>query len=46
MTSTAVRLFVCTKKGMWTLTSDTERSSFALEGPEFLGHIVNHSTLR
>ena len=38
-----VRLFVSTKKGLWTLTSDSERRSFALEGPDFLGHIVNHA---
>jgi len=41
--SSAVRLFVSTKKGLWTLTSDAQRDQFALEGPEFLGHIVNHT---
>jgi hypothetical protein len=41
----AVRLYVCTKKGLWTLTSGADRIGFELEGPEFLGHIVNHAVL-
>ena len=40
-----VALYVATKKGLWTLTSDAERHSFRLEGPEFLGHIINHAVL-
>ncbi len=38
-----IRLLVSTKKGLWTLTSDSDREHFAIEGPEFLGHIVNHA---
>lgn len=41
----AVALFVATKKGLWTLKSDAERSHFDLEGPAFLGHIINHAVL-
>ncbi len=40
-----VRLFVSTKKGLWVLESDAHRESFRLEGPSFLGHIVNHTVL-
>ena len=40
--SSAVRLFVGSRKGAWTLTSDTARQAWTLEGPQFLGHIVNH----
>ena len=43
--SEAVRLYICTKKGLWTLTSGADRIGFELEGPEFLGHIVNHAVL-
>lgn len=41
----SVVLFVSTKKGLWTLTSDPERRRFVLAGPEFLGHVVNHAVL-
>ena len=43
--SEAVRLYICTKKGLWTLTSGADRVGFELEGPQFLGHIVNHAVL-
>ena len=42
-TDSPIRLLVSTKKGLWTLTSNAARSDFALEGPDFLGHIVNHA---
>lgn len=38
-------LLVSTKKGLWTLRSDAERRRWRLEGPAFLGHIVNHALL-
>jgi len=40
-----VTLFVATRKGLWTLTSDAARRSFKLAGPHFLGHIVHHAVL-
>jgi photosystem II stability/assembly factor-like uncharacterized protein len=41
----SVTLLVSTKKGLWTLRSDAARASWRLEGPSFLGHIVNHAVL-
>jgi photosystem II stability/assembly factor-like uncharacterized protein len=38
-------LLVATKKGAFILRSDATRGAFALEGPHFLGHIVNHLVL-
>ena len=38
-------LLVATKKGAFVLRADAERRNFALEGPHFLGHIVNHLVL-
>jgi len=38
----AVRLLVGTRKGAWVLKSDAARHDWRLEGPLFLGHIVNH----
>ena len=38
-------LLVATKKGAFVLRADAERREFALEGPHFLGHIVNHLVL-
>jgi hypothetical protein len=40
-----VALFVSTKKGLWTLRSDADRRSWSLDGPTFLGHVVNHTVL-
>ena len=40
-----VTLFVATRKGLWTLTSDPARRGFKLAGPHFLGHIVHHVVL-
>ena len=40
-----VTLFIATRKGLWTLTSDAARRSFKLAGPHFLGHIVHHAVL-
>ena len=38
-----VLLLVTTRKGLWTLVSDPSRRSWALAGPQFLGHIVHHA---
>jgi photosystem II stability/assembly factor-like uncharacterized protein len=38
-------LFVSTKKGFWCLRGDADRRSWSVEGPAFLGHIVNHTLL-
>jgi len=35
-------LLLGTRKGLWTLTPDANRSAWTLNGPEFLGHIVHH----
>lgn len=40
---TRVTLYVATRKGLWTLSSDTARRSWKLAGPQFLGHIVHHA---
>lgn len=38
-----VLLLISTRKGLWTLASDPSRRSWALTGPQFLGHIVHHA---
>jgi hypothetical protein len=38
-------LLIATRKGLWTLRSDTTRRSWKLEGPQFLGQIINHAVL-
>lgn len=38
-------VFVATRKGLFTLSSDAARRSWVLEGPHFLGQIVNHAVL-
>ncbi len=40
-----VVLLISTRKGAWTLTSDSRRQNWSLEGPHFLGNIVNHFVL-
>jgi photosystem II stability/assembly factor-like uncharacterized protein len=37
-----VRVFVGTRKGLWTLTSDAKRRQWDIEGPAMLGAIVHH----
>jgi len=37
-----VRLFVGTRKGLWTLTADAARRAWSLSGPAMLGSIVHH----
>jgi hypothetical protein len=43
--SDRVQLFVATRKGAWFLDGDAKRSSFAISGPHFFGHIVHHVVL-
>jgi len=40
-----VTLLVATKKGLWTLRSDRDREGWRIDGPAFLGHIINHAVL-
>ena len=40
--SRRARLWIATRKGVWTLTSDAARNGWKLAGPDFLGHIVHH----
>ncbi len=37
-----VTVFVGTRKGLWTLSSDASRRAWRLEGPTMLGSIVHH----
>jgi photosystem II stability/assembly factor-like uncharacterized protein len=43
MTTTA--LLVATRKGAWIFRSDARRTSWAVDGPHFLGHIISHLVL-
>lgn len=40
-----VLVMVATRKGAWFLRSDTGRKKWSLEGPHFLGCIINHLVL-
>jgi len=40
-----VVLLVATRKGAWLLHGDAARRAWRLDGPHFLGHIVNHMVL-
>ncbi|MFZ5668203.1 MAG: WD40/YVTN/BNR-like repeat-containing protein [Pseudomonadota bacterium] len=40
--SQPVQLLVGTRKGAWILRSDAARRDWSVDGPHFLGHIVNH----
>ncbi len=39
--SKGVALFVATRKGAWIFTSDAARKKWKINGPHFLGHIMN-----
>ena len=43
--SKGVALFVATRKGAWIFTSDSARKKWKINGPHFLGHIINHVVL-
>ena len=38
-------LLIATRKGLWIIDGDPERTSWKLVGPHFLGHIVHHAVL-
>ena len=40
-----VLLLVATRKGAWLYRGDAARRSWRVDGPHFLGHIVNHLVL-
>ena len=40
--ATKTELLIGTRKGAWVMTDDGRRGDWRLEGPEFLGQIVNH----
>jgi len=40
-----VLLLVATRKGAWFYESDAERKTWRVDGPHFLGHIINHLVL-
>lgn len=40
-----IALLVATRKGAWIYRSDAQRSEWRVEGPHFLGHIINHMVL-
>jgi len=42
MKKSPVTLFVGTKKGAWILRGDAARKTWKVEGPHFLGQVVNH----
>ncbi len=37
-----VKLYIGTRKGAWTLSSDNSRRKWAISKPQFFGHIVHH----
>lgn len=41
----ATQLLVGTRKGAWIYRSDDARRTWSVQGPIFLGHIVNHLVL-
>jgi hypothetical protein len=43
--SAATTLWVATRKGLWTLSSDESRRTWKISGPAFLGHIVHHAVM-
>ena len=43
--SAAVQLLIGTRKGAWIYRSDAQRQTWSVQGPIFLGHIVNHLVL-
>ena len=41
----ATQLFVGTRKGAWIFRSDGARQAWSVDGPHFLGNIINHLVL-
>ena len=44
-TDTATTLFIGTRKGLWILSADANRTNWSSDGPHFLGHIVQHAVM-
>lgn len=44
-TSPGVALFVATRKGAWLYHSDAQRLRWQVDGPHFLGHVIQHLVL-
>jgi hypothetical protein len=42
---TDISVLVSTRKGLWILRGGAKRSSWRVDGPHFLGHIVTHAVL-
>ncbi len=42
---TRIVLLLATRKGAWIFRSDATRTSWEVEGPHFLGHIISHLVL-
>ena len=40
-----VLVLVATRKGAWLFHGDARRKTWRVDGPHFLGHIVNHMVL-
>jgi photosystem II stability/assembly factor-like uncharacterized protein len=40
-----VALLIATRKGAWIFRSDAARRNWRVDGPHFLGHIINHMVL-
>ena len=38
-------LFIATRKGLWIMRGDTARKTWRMNGPHFLGQIINHAVL-
>ena len=38
-------LLIATRKGLWMMRGDTKRKSWRMDGPHFLGQIINHAVL-
>jgi photosystem II stability/assembly factor-like uncharacterized protein len=43
--SSRVTVLVATRKGAWLLHGDAARKTWRIDGPHFLGHIINHVVL-
>jgi hypothetical protein len=43
--SRGVRILVATRKGAWLYHGDATRRTWKVDGPHFLGHVVNHLVL-
>src|SRR5512136_834246 len=42
---TRTRIFVATRKGAWIFHGDAARRAWRVDGPHFLGHIIQHLVL-